>query len=269
MEIADKIVFVGSGNMAQAIISGILKVGAVKPKNIVCNDIYKEKIEELSKKFGIVAASDKKLALDGAGIIFLSVKPQNIKTLLDEIKPFIPAKTLVISIVAGTKTETIEKALQNIPVIRVMPNTPALLLAGAAVLCAGKYVSPADMEKTKNLFLSVGTVKIADESKFDAVTALSGSGPAYVFYLCRLMAKAGQKLGLDKDTAQVLAIQTVYGAGIMLAKSGISPDELTQKVKSPNGTTEAALKSFESQNLENIVYEAMKAASTRSEELSQ
>ncbi|MDR1952151.1 MAG: pyrroline-5-carboxylate reductase [Elusimicrobiota bacterium] len=269
MEIAKKIVFIGSGNMAQAIISGILKAKMIEPKNIVCNDIDKNKLNALSNNFRVSAQAEKSLAIADADIIFLSIKPQNMKNVLDEINPFVKTDNIVISIAAGITTETIEKSFdKKIAVIRAMPNTPALSLAGITALCAGKYALPANMEKSKVLFSAIGKVEIEDESKFDIITALSGSGPAYVFYLCSLMAQAAIKLGFDKNSAEKFAVQTIYGAGKMLAESGLSSEELTLRVKSPNGTTEAALKYFESKDLEDIVFKAMEEAAKRSVELS-
>ncbi|MDR2860679.1 MAG: pyrroline-5-carboxylate reductase [Elusimicrobiota bacterium] len=269
MEIAKKIVFIGSGNMAQAIISAILKSEMIKPENIICNDIVKERVDLLHEKFGVSIAVEKGVALVGADIIVLSVKPQNMKSVFDEIRSFIKSDAIIISIAAGIKTENIETGIgKKISVIRAMPNTPALTLSGATALCAGKYTRNEQMQKAKQLFSAIGKVEIQDESKFDAITALSGSGPAYVFYLAQLMAQAGEDLGLDKKIAQEFAAQTIYGAGKMLVETGVSAEELKLRVKSPNGTTEAALNYFEEHNLKDIIFKAMEAAKNRSIELS-
>ena len=268
MEIANKIVFIGSGNMAQAIIGALLQAEMVKAANIVCNDIVEEKVEALSKRFGVSTAKEKGSALISADIIFLSVKPQDMKTALEDIKHFVKTDALVISIAAGVKTEFIEDVLaKKVAVVRAMPNTPALVLAGATVLCPGKYAVKKQLQKAKSLFSAIGMVEIEDESKFDAVTALSGSGPAYVFYLSDLMAQAGRDLGLDENMARIFVAQTIYGAGKMLIETGSAPSELIMRVKSPNGTTESALKYFESVNLKETVFKAMEAARNRSMEL--
>jgi len=149
-----------------------------------------------------------------------------------------------------------------------MPNTPALVLSGATALCRGKYVSEEQLLKARKLFSAIGKAVILDESKFDVITALSGSGPAYVFYFCELMQKAAQTLGLDEEIAKKLAVQTIYGSGKMLDETQMPAAQLKEKVKSPNGTTEAALKYFEANNLADIVLQAMAEAMKRSQELS-
>ncbi|MDR2709319.1 MAG: pyrroline-5-carboxylate reductase [Elusimicrobiota bacterium] len=268
MEIGKKIVFVGSGNMARAIISGIISAGMISPTNVICNDIVKDKLDKLSHDFGISIAKDKRTALLGADIIFLSVKPQDIANVLTEITHFIQTGAIIISIAAGITTDLIEKYLdKKVAVIRAMPNTPAMVGSGATALCAGKYANSAQLQKAQFLFSAVGKVVIEDESNFDAITALSGSGPAYVFYLCELMAQAGQELGLKKEIAEAFAAQTVYGAGKMLVKSGASATELKQRVKSPKGTTEAALNYFEECKFKDIVLEAVRLAKIRSQQL--
>jgi pyrroline-5-carboxylate reductase len=269
MEISKKLFFIGSGNMASAIISGLLESNLVESENIVCNDVVKEKVVNLQKKYGISIAEDKGEAIIGADIIFLSVKPQNMLKVFDEIKHFIRNKAIVISIAAGITTRFIEDSIQKkIAVIRAMPNTPSLVRSGATALCKGRFVSDDQLQKARNLFASIGKAEILEEKKFDIITALSGSGPAYIFYFCELMQKAAEKLGLDKNVARIFAVQTVYGAGKMLDITKESAERLKEKVKSPNGTTEAALKYFESQKLQDIIYEAMTQAMEKSKALS-
>jgi pyrroline-5-carboxylate reductase len=261
--------FIGSGNMAQSIIAGMIKAGNINPEDIICNDIVQSKLDSLKEKYGVLAATDKKEAVSVSDIIFLAVKPQNIEESLAEIKPFIKKRALVISIAAGITTKFIEKCLgAQAPVVRAMPNTPALAGLGATALCAGRHASEKDLRTARDIFSSIGVLRVMPEDKFDAVTALSGSGPAYVFYLCELMQQAGEKLGLDRDTAKEFAVQTVFGAGEMLAKTGVDAAVLRQNVTSPNGTTQAALEYFKSQNLPEIVLKAMEQALRRSEELS-
>ncbi|MDR1941705.1 MAG: pyrroline-5-carboxylate reductase [Endomicrobium sp.] len=269
MEISKKFFFIGSGNMASAIISGLLASKLVQPENIVCNDVVKEKVLNLSQKFGISIAEDKGEAIIGADIIFLSVKPQNMPAVFEEIKQFVKKGAIIISIAAGITTRFIEDNIgKEVGVIRAMPNTPALVLAGATALCKGRYVSDEQLMKAKKLFAAIGKVTTLDESKFDIITALSGSGPAYVFYLCELMQKAAQNMGLDAEIAKEFAAQTVYGSGKMLSETGVEAWELKERVKSPNGTTEAALKYFESKNLFDTVQSAMGEAAIRSRQLS-
>lgn len=270
MKISKKtILFIGSGNMAQSIIAGMIKSGIVNPENIVCNDIVQSKLDSLKEKYGVSVACDKKEALLIADIIFLAVKPQNMRESLEEIKPFIKKHAVVISIAAGITTKFIEDVLGTLPaVVRAMPNTPALVGLGATALCSGKHARDEDIQTAKDIFSSIGILHVMTEEKFDAVTALSGSGPAYVFYLCELMQQAGEKLGLDKDIAKDFAVRTVYGAGEMLAKTGMDAADLRQNVTSPNGTTQAALEYFKTQNLSETVFKAMEQAARRSKELS-
>lgn len=269
MEISKKLFFIGAGNMAKAIISGLVRSKLVKPENIVCNDISRERVEELSTEFGIAIADEKGEAIIGSDIIVLSVKPQNMQTVFDEIRDFVKKGSIIISIAAGITTKYIEDSIdKEVAVIRAMPNTPALVLSGAIALCKGSLVKDEQLEKTKKLFEAIGKVAILDEDKFDLITALSGSGPAYVFYLCELMQKAAENLGLPENIAREFSVQTVYGAGKMLEETQIPAADLKEKVKSPNGTTEAALKYFESQKLSSIVQKAMEAAMHKSKELS-
>jgi pyrroline-5-carboxylate reductase len=268
MEISKKLFFIGSGNMASAIISGLLESNLVKPENIVCNDVVQEKVVNLQRKYGISIAEDKGEAIIGADIVFLSVKPQNMSKVFEEIK-HISSKAIVVSIAAGITTRFIEDSIKKkIAVIRAMPNTPALVRSGATALCKGRFVSDDQLQRARNLFASIGKAEILDERNFDIITALSGSGPAYIFYFCELMHKAAEKLGLDRNIAKIFAVQTVYGAGKMLDITKESAETLKEKVKSPNGTTEAALKYFESQKLQDIIYEAMNRAMEKSKALS-
>jgi pyrroline-5-carboxylate reductase len=269
MEISKKLFFIGSGNMAQAIISGLLEAKLVKAENIVCNDVVKEKVLNLQQKFGISIAEDKGEAIIGTDIIFLSVKPQNMPRVFEEIRNFVKRNAIIISIAAGITTKFIEDSIQKeVAVIRAMPNTPALVWSGATALCKGKFVSDEQLQKAKSLFSSIGKAEILEEKCFDIITALSGSGPAYIFYFCELMQKAAEKLGLSKDIAETFAVQTVYGSGKMLDITKESASVLKDRVKSPNGTTEVALKYFESQNLSDIVCKAMEKAMEKSAQLS-
>ncbi|MCL2484844.1 MAG: pyrroline-5-carboxylate reductase [Endomicrobia bacterium] len=269
MEISKKLFFIGSGNMAGAIISGLLQSKLVKPENIVCNDVVKEKVVALSEKYGVSIAENKAEAIIGSDIIFLSVKPQNMPGVFDEIKQFVKKGAIIISIAAGITTKFIEDSIgKEVAVIRAMPNTPALVLEGSTALCKGRFVSEDRLRRVKSLFSAIGKTVIVPEEKFDVITALSGSGPAYVFYLCELMQKAAEEMGLEKEVAEAFAVQTVYGSGKMLETTKTPAKALKEIVKSPNGTTEAALKYFESQNLSSIVLKAMQEAAKRSKELS-
>jgi len=268
VEITEKIFFIGSGNMSQAIIKGILEAKLVKAENIICNDISKEKLSNIQQKFGVSVVQDKNVAIMRTDIVFIAVKPQNMLEVCNEIKKIVQTKTLIISIAAGITTKFIEDSIQkNVSVVRAMSNTPAFVCSAATALCKGKFVSYDQFQKARNLFSSIGKVEMLPENRFDIITALSGSGPAYIFYFCELMQKAAEKLGLDREIAKIFAVQTVYGSAKMLDITGEPAEVLKEKVKSPNGTTEMALKYFEFQNLPNIVYKAMEQAMKKSREL--
>jgi pyrroline-5-carboxylate reductase len=265
-----KILFIGAGNMAFAIASGIIKTKLLTSENFLCFDVKKNAEADFKSKLNISSKENLSDAVSFADIIFLSIKPQNMREVLESVKNFIKPKTLIISIAAGISTQFIEDNLSsNFSVVRVMPNTPALALCAMAVLCKGRYASLEELETAKILFNAVGETEILDEKYFDAVTALSGSGPAYVFYLCELMQKGALQLGLSAEISKKLAIQTVYGAAKMLSVSDCAPEILKEKVKSPKGTTEAALNVFENADLESLVVNAMKKAAHRSKELSE
>jgi pyrroline-5-carboxylate reductase len=254
------IAFIGAGNMAEALIRGLLAGKTVAPKQIIATDIRADRLELLAGQFGI------RIGPAGeADIIVLAVKPQQMSDALAQVA----GKHLLISIAAGIATSRIEKEIGGKPrVVRVMPNTPALVGAGAAALCKGRYASDDDLTTAEAILSAVGTTVRVEEKLMDAVTALSGSGPAYIFYVTEAMIKAGVRAGLNEELAKKLATQTVFGAAKLLAESDESPAALRQKVTSPGGTTEAALKVMSDRKLAGIFVEAVAAAAQRSRELS-
>ncbi len=232
------------------------------------SDALPGKAETYAKKFGAVASTNRDV-VEYADIIVLAVKPKDVSALLEEVKSLVTYQKLLISIAAGVTTKRIEQELGNKPrVVRVMPNTPAMIGAGASVLCKGDHASSQDLDTVEELLRPVSLTLRTDEKMLDAVTALSGSGPAYVFFIAEAMTKAGMALGLSEDVASKLTIQTIYGAGRMLKDSGEAPTVLRKNVTSPGGTTEAALKVMTERKLGEIFAEAMKAAEKRSRELS-
>lgn len=265
-----KIGFIGAGNMAEAIIKGVIDAHTYRPEDILIADVRKDRLDELAEKYNVSFTTNAKLA-KAVDILVLSIKPQNMVAVLSEIKGSITADTLIISIAAGITTETIRKTLGFDSVIRVMPNTPALIGQGTSVL----YATPAAKDRlgeAEHIFLAVGYVtSVTDEKLLDAVTAVSGSGPAYFFLLMEEMIKTAVKLGLDKELAERTVLTTARGAAMLAverAKAGEKVDLLRQKVTSPNGTTEAALKVFAKYDFAKIVAEALSAAEKRSKELS-
>lgn len=266
-----KIGFIGAGNMAQALINGIIQAGSFQPQDIIISDIDGDRITELFKKYGVTGASNNSAVVQKADIIVLSVKPQVIASVLDEIKDSVRKDSVVISIAAGITVDTIAKALGDIEIIRVMPNTPSLVSEGMSGLFSPN-ASKVTMRKALDIFEGIGKAVIVDkEQLIDAVTAVSGSGPAYFFLLIEEMIKSAQKLGLPVDIATELVLQTAKGASILAEiaqKNGESAEELRRKVTSPGGTTEAAVNTFKNGSIDNLVQNALTAAYDRSRELS-
>lgn len=257
---------IGSGVMGEALITTLITSGA-SPSEIYIADKRVDRVSELVRSYGVKAA-DVAGIVKRCGVILLLVKPQDLESLLDEYGKGIKSDALVVSFVAGKRTDFVESRLNGeISVIRVMPNTPILLGRGMSAISTGKFASEQDMQFVRNFLESSGKVIFIDESLQDAVTSLSGSGPAYFFSFVEAMTAAGQELGLTSDEAKTLATQTIIGAAAMLEKSGKSAATLRENVTSPKGTTAAALKVFEENNLTRIVLEAMTAARDRSVEL--
>ncbi len=259
------IAFLGAGNMAEALIRGLHAKKVMPASRIIATDIRPERLDELKKAFGIRVTGDNAAAARDAEIIVLAVKPQQMSAALAGVR----SSGLFISIAAGITTARLEHELGGQPrVIRAMPNTPALVGAGAAALAKGKYATDDDLEAAESILKAVGITVRVEEKLLDAVTALSGSGPAYVFYLAEAMIRAGIAQGLSPDVARKLAVHTVFGTGMVLARTDEEPAELRRKVTSPGGTTEAALRVMSDHKLPEIVAKAMAAAAQRGRELS-
>jgi pyrroline-5-carboxylate reductase len=268
MAIDKKIAFLGGGNMAEALIKGLLAAGAAKADQILVADVSPERLEHLKKTYGIIIQKNNSDAVVQSGIILLCVKPQVIDKVLEEIAPVANKSKLMISIAAGITIGRMEKALTGSPrVIRVMPNTPALVRAGAAALSAGKNVGPADMAVAQEIFGSIGRAVVVEEKLMNAVTGLSGSGPAYVFMIIEALADAGVKAGIPRVLSLELAAQTVFGAAKMVIDTGEHPGKLKDMVTSPGGTTIAGLYELEKGKLRATLMNAVEAATARSKEL--
>lgn len=264
-----RIAFIGAGNMAISLIGGLIARG-VPAEQLIASDPYAEQRERLSREQGVRAVEDNAEALAGADLVVLAVKPQVMQAVCQALAPALPAHALIVSIAAGIPCASLERWLGARPIVRCMPNTPALLHAGASGLYANAATSEAQREQAENLLEAVGlTLWLADEAQLDAVTAVSGSGPAYFFLLMEAMSAAGERLGLDADTASLLARQTAFGAARMALVSELSPAELRRRVTSPGGTTEAAIRTFQDGGFEALVEAALKAAAQRSAEMAE
>jgi len=263
--------FVGGGNMAEALIKGIISAKVYAPQNIFASDIRAERLDYLAKQYGVRTFSENAELAAKVDILILSVKPQKMAEALRSIKDVLKKDTLVVSIAAGKKIADITDQLGDMPIIRVMPNTPALIGQAASALFANEKAQPM-LEKAVSIFSSVGLAFVVDsEDLIDAVTAVSGSGPAYYFLLMEEMTKAASQLGLPGETAKDLVLQTAKGASLLAVeadKKGESPAELRRKVTSPGGTTEAALKVFAANKFSQLIISALTAASDRSRQLS-
>jgi pyrroline-5-carboxylate reductase len=263
--------FVGSGNMAEALIKGIIAAKIYAPENVFISDIRSERLEFLTDNYGVTSVKNNTELAKKVVTLVLSIKPQNMADALDSIKDAVGDETLIISIAAGIKIAKIAAVLGNMAIVRVMPNTPALIGEGASALYANQQAKPL-LDKALSIFSSVGKAVVVDnEDLIDAVTAVSGSGPAYYFLLMEEMVKAGVKLGLPEEVAKDLVLQTAKGAGLLAVeadKNNESPAELRRKVTSPGGTTEAALKTLAANDFSRLITDALTAACDRSKELS-
>jgi pyrroline-5-carboxylate reductase len=267
--ISKNLLFIGGGNMGAALAAGLIAARAVKPRQVRVTDVDKNRLSSLKRRLGVLTGTDNRAAAADADVLVLCVKPQQMPVVLAELKGALTPRQLTISIAAGVDTRTIEDGLGGkAPVVRTMPNTPALLQAGALVYCLGRFARPAHEKLARAVLAPAGRLWAAGESAMDAVTALSGSGPAYVFYLAECLARAGKDLGLKAELAEALARRTIYGAGLMLERTADSAAALRERVTSPGGTTAAALAVLRDRGLERIFQDALAAARKRSQELS-
>ncbi len=263
------ITFLGGGNMAASLIGGLIADGLPADRMTV-SDPSAERREWLSARFGVAVHEDNRQAVAGADVVVLAVKPQVMRGLLAEVRDRIcESNPLVVSIAAGLRTEALLRWLGcRPPLVRCMPNTPALVQSGVTALYAGEDVDEARRSLAESILRAVGiTLWVEDEALLDAVTALSGSGPAYCFLLMEAMQAAGETLGLAPEQARLLTLQTVFGAAKMALESEEGPEVLRARVTSPGGTTERALAVFEEGGFRTLVQRAIEAAAERSREL--
>ncbi len=263
-----RIGFIGCGAMGSAMINRFLNNKKVLPEDIMACDIKQNHIEELKCKFNIKKTIQSKEVLDFAQTIFLAVKPQDMPVVLEDIKKDVTDRHLLVSAAAGiTISEILGIVNSNKKVIRLMPNTPCLIGSGMTVLSPGQKVNEAELCFVKELLESLGKVEVLEEKLMDAVTGISGSGPAYVFTFIEALADGGVKAGLPRETALLLAGQTVLGAAEMIMETGEHPSVLKDKVTSPGGTTIAGIYALEKESFRGTVMSAVEAAAGRSKEL--
>ena len=260
--------FIGAGNMAEALIRGLVRGGHVAANRIKASGPRRERLDELAKAYAIEVTADNREVARGAAIVVLSVKPQIMDKVLREVGDQIKPGTLVISIAAGVDTEAIETAVADgVRVVRAMPNTCALVGAAATAISGGKHANADDLATAKAIFDAVGITVVLDEIHLDAVTGLSGSGPAYIFLILEALADAGVKVGLSRRNAQRLAAQTVMGSAKMLLETDEHVGHLKDMVTSPGGTAIAGLHTLEEGGLRTTLINAVETATKRAREL--
>ncbi len=261
--------FIGSGNMGEALINGLIVSGSSAPDHIICSDIRGEQLERLYATYGIQTTTDNCEVVKQADIIIYAIKPQIMAQVLVETAKHLDMDKLIISIAAGVPMVAIENALKkDLRLIRVMPNVAVAVNEGAAAIAAGKNAKPEDIQLTMDIFNSVGKcVFLKENDLLDAITGLSGSGPAYIFMIVEALSDAGVKMGLSRHDAQFLASQTVLGSAKLLLETGTHPGQLKDSVTSPGGTAIAGLHTLEKGGLRTTMINAVEAATLRSREL--
>ncbi len=262
------IAFLGAGNMAEALLKGLLRAGTTRAEDIIATARRPERLELISKSYGVRVTSDNLQAAREAEVLVLAVKPQAMDKLLVQIASAVDASKIVISVAAGVPIAALERRLgAGARIVRCMPNTPSLVGAGASALSGGEHATEADLEVAASIFRSVGTTTIVDENLLDAVTGLSGSGPAYIFLIIEALSDACVKVGLPRYTALALAAQTVLGSAKLLIETGGHPGHLKDQVTSPGGTAIAGLHTLEAGGLRTTLIDAVEAATKRAREL--
>ncbi|MBN2145726.1 MAG: pyrroline-5-carboxylate reductase [Candidatus Aureabacteria bacterium] len=266
----NQICFIGSGNMAEAMIGGILHAGLFKKDDILASDVSRERLSCLHLKWEIKTTLNKKEDIGSSDIIVLSVKPQKIRDVMDELSSCFKPGALIISILAGVRLEKIEEHLPKNPphpIARVMPNMNAMVRKSVSAVCYNSCVTGETRQMVEKILSTIGHVHLCEEEQMDAVTAVSGSGPAYLFYFLEIFTEAARELGFSEKESSEFCMETCLGAMELLDKSRLLPAQLREKVTSKSGTTEAALSYLQEKDFRKIFIEAVKAAHRRAEEL--
>jgi pyrroline-5-carboxylate reductase len=262
-----KVGIIGVGNMGSALVRGIINQGVINKKSVIVCDVDHNKVNILCKELGVLDGISAKNIVNLSDLVILASKPQNITSLLEELSNEIKSSQTVMSIAAGITTSSIEEHLSEIPVIRVMPNLPALIGEGMSIFCRGLYVNDIDVDRVITVLDAVGIYSESSEELMDSVTALSGTGPAYIFHTIEAMIESGIEMGMTKEVSEELVLQTVFGSALLAMKSNLSPTELRKDVTSKGGTTDAAITHLADNNYKKIVIDAILAAKERSKKL--
>jgi pyrroline-5-carboxylate reductase len=263
-----RVAFIGAGVMAEAVMRGMLARKLIDPSRIIASDVRPERGKDLTDRYAVGFSADNRAAAQGADVVVLSVKPQTLPQVMPALSGGIPARALVLSIIAGAKIAAISEGLAHAAIVRSMPNTPAQIGRGMTVWTASAAVTEAQRSQAREILGALGMeVYVEQEAHLDAATALSGSGPAYVFLFMEALVEAGVQLGFSPAVARQLVLQTVQGSAEYAGSSALDLAQLRNQVTSPGGTTAAALRSFEADGFREIVARAVQAAHRRSIEL--
>ena len=263
----NKIGFIGSGKMANAIIKGIIDSKHYCADNIFVSDLNQETLDKIQKEFGLNTTTDNKNVIKNANVIVMAVKPFILKEVLEAIKNEITKDHLIISIAAGISIKDIQTIIPNTPVIRVMPNTPALVNEGMSAICKGDYTKENHSKLAVEIFKSVGKVIESEEKFIDIITAISGSGPAFYYYIIDEIAKAGEKLGLDYETCLRLSAQTAYGSAKMIMETQTSPEQLITNVTTPGGCTAVGNDLLKNSDISKVLYDTIEGTMKKAKSL--
>ena len=260
--------FLGAGNMGEAIIKGLLQTGLVPASSIAATDARADRLQQMASQYGIRGLQSNRELVAGSDVVILAVKPQIMGAVLREVAPAVDRGRLLFSVAAGVPVAALREALgKPARLIRVMPNTPALVLEGVTAIARADGLEAGDLELAQELFGAVGRAVVLDEDALDAVTGLSGSGPAYVAIVIESLADGGVKMGLDRATAMILATQTVLGSARLVLETGMHPGQLKDMVSSPGGTTIAGISALEEGGVRRTFIGAVERATLRSREL--
>ncbi len=267
-----KIGFVGGGNMTEALVKGLVTAPSIDLKNICVSDLLSERLEYLSRKYKIKTTGDNRELVQKSDILVLSVKPQSVKKVLESFVDLVDDSKVIISVAAGIPISLIENTLdaegkKKISVIRTMPNTPALVQEGATAICGSSHTTKQNIKLAHRIFEATGQTVDIEEIHMDAVTGLSGSGPAYIFMIIEALSDAGVKVGLSREVSNILTIQTILGSAKLARDGGKHPGELKDMVTSPGGTTISGLHMLEEGGIRNALMNAVEMATRRSKEL--
>ncbi len=269
MLFSKKIAFIGAGNMGEALLGGLLKSELTLPENIIAADVREERLKQVREKWGVGVTTDNRQAVAFADIVVLCVKPQALRGVLEEIRDAVRGEQLIISIIAGITTATIGRFIgKKNPVVRVMPNIPAVVDEAASAMCLGEFAGETHKEIAGKILSAVGEVEWVPEELMDVVTGLSGSGPAYIYMVIEALTDGGVLMGLPRNIAIRLATQTVLGSAKLVRETDIHPAVLRDQVTTPGGTTILAIKELEESGLRPMLIRAVEIATKRSRELS-